>query len=325
MILSLCIVAYNEEDYLPQLLQDICHQDYPHNKLEIVLIDSVSTDNTRKIMEEFKICNNNFFSIQVLSNTKKSQAAGWNIAINNFRGDVLSRIDAHARLSPNFVTYVMEDISECGENIVGGLRPSIAKKDTLWAKILLQVENSLFGGSVNISRRSHSRRYVKTMFHASYRRDVFEKVGLFNESLLRTEDNEMHYRMRKCGFKLLYDPRILSFQYMRSSFKAMITQKYKNGYWIGKTLKICPRCISLYHTIPAVFVVGLVVMAILVPFYWQPFVLICILYAVFSISNAMLCIIKGGFCRYSILIPFMYLILHLGYGIGTIRGIFSLK
>ncbi len=89
------------------------------------------------------------------------------------------------------------------------------------------------------------------------RRSVF-----FSENLLRTEDNEMHYRIREVGFKLCYDPRIVSYQYARSSFSKMLKQKYANGYWIGLTLKICPKCISLYHLIPFLFVSAVV--------FWRP-------------------------------------------------------
>ena len=107
--------------------------------------------------------------------------------------------------------------------------------------MLLQVENSLFGSSINSSRRSEEKAYVKTMFHAAYRREVLDKVGLFNEQLLRTEDNEFHYRIREAGYKLCYDPSFGSYQYARSDFKRMVKQKYGNGYWIGLTLKVCPR------------------------------------------------------------------------------------
>ena len=76
------------------------------------------------------------------------------------------------------------------------------------------------------------------MFHAAYRRQVFDKVGFFNENLARTEDNEIHYRMREAGFKLCFDPDIISYQHIRSSLPKMLKQKYSNGLWIGKTAKI---------------------------------------------------------------------------------------
>lgn len=321
MKLSIGVIAYNEQDYLPALLDDLRSQMYPHELIEIVLVDSMSTDNTYRIMEEFK-ANNDFYSVQVLSNPDKIQSAGWNVAIENFTGDVLAQIDAHAKLTPEYSVYVMTNIDE-GENVVGGLRPCIIEKDTNWANVLLQVENSLFGSSINFSRRSLGKAYVKTMFHAAYRREVLDNVGLFNEKLLRTEDNEFHYRIRAVGYKLCYDPRILSYQYMRSSFKAMLSQKSKNGFWIGQTIKVCPQCISIYHLIPATFVLGIVITTLLIPIFWTLSALMWTLYGSFAILNSVISVVKNGFYPQSLLMPFLFLILHVYYGVGTLIGLLS--
>ena len=322
MILSIGIIARNEQDYLPALLNDIRQQTYPHDQIEIVLVDSDSDDQTHRIMDEFK-ADNDFWSVQVLSNPEKIQAAGWNVAIRSFKGDALARIDAHARLTPEFAAYVMENISQSGEFVVGGVRPCITERDTPWGQVLLQVENSLFGSGINPSRRKLVKTYVKTMFHATYRRAVFDKVGLFNEQLRRTEDNEMHYRIRRAGYKLCYDPRIRSSQYIRSNFKAMASQKWKNGYWIGRTAKICPQCLSLYHFAPALFVIGIVITSALIPVCWLLSALLWLSYGLFAISNTVAAIGKKRFYRQSLLMPFLFLILHISYGLGTITGLCS--
>lgn len=319
--LSIGIIAYNEEAFLPSLLDDMKAQKYPHELIEIVLIDSCSTDGTKAVMEKFQKENQDFYNIQVLDNPKKIQAAGWNVAIQNFTGDVLARIDAHTKVTPEYSLNVMKDITE-GEMVVGGVRPAIIEKDTSWANVLLQVENSLFGSSINSSRRSEEKAYVKTMFHAAYRREVLDKVGLFNEKLLRTEDNEFHYRIREAGYKLCYDPSIVSYQYARSDFKRMVKQKYGNGYWIGLTLKVCPGCISLYHLVPFAFVVAIVLTTILSLFgVWQLSALMWGLYGLFAITNTILSGIQNGFYLQHLIMPVLFFILHVSYGIGTSVGI----
>ena len=293
--LSIGILAYNEEAFLPNLLNDMKSQKYPHELIEIVLIDSCSEDNTKKIMMEFKEDNSDFYSVQILDNPKKIQAAGWNVAIKNFTGDVLVRIDGHTKVTPQFSQRVMDNIQD-GEMVVGGIRPCIIEENTVWSDILLQTENSLFGSSINSSRRGTEKSYVKTMFHAAYRREVFEKVGLFNEKLLRTEDNEFHYRIRKAGYKLCYDPTIISYQYARNDFKKMVKQKYGNGYWIGKTLKIYPGCISIYHLVPCAFVLAILITSILnVCGIWQLGALMWSMYAVFAVINTIISGAKNKF------------------------------
>ena len=319
--LSIGIIAYNEEAFLPSLLDDMKAQKYPHELMEILLIDSCSTDGTKAVMEKFQKENHDFYNIQVLDNPKKIQAAGWNVAIQNFTGDVLARIDAHTKVTPEYSLNVMKDIKD-GEMVVGGVRPAIIEKDTSWANVLLQVENSLFGSSINSSRRSEEKAYVKTMFHAAYRREVLDKVGLFNEQLLRTEDNEFHYRIREAGYKLCYDPSIVSYQYARSDFKRMVKQKYGNGYWIGLTLKVCPGCISLYHLVPFSFVVAIVLTTILSLLgVWQLSALMWGLYGLFAITNTILSGIQNGFYLQHLIMPVLFLILHVSYGIGTSVGI----
>lgn len=320
--LSIGIVAYNEEQYLPNLLLDMKAQEYPHKFIEIILIDSCSTDRTKAIMEKFMMENNDFYSVKVLDNPKKIQAAGWNIAISNFSGDVLARIDAHTKIAPDYSTKVMNNI-RAGEMVVGGIRPSIIEKNTSWSNVLLQVENSLFGSNINSSRHSTQKKYVRTMFHAAYRREVFEKVGMFNEALLRTEDNEFHYRIRLAGYKLCYDPAIVSYQYARSDFKRMIRQKYGNGDWIGRTIKVCPGCISVYHLIPFAFVMAIVITGIMAVFgLWQLAALLWALYGLFALVNTLLSGITNGFYKQSIFMPVMFLALHVAYGIGTVKGLF---
>lgn len=321
--LSIGIVAYNEEAFLPNLLKDIKQQKYPHDLMEIVLVDSMSTDETRSIMEEFKKNNKDFYSVQIIENPKKIQAAGWNVVIANFTGDILARIDAHTKVSPEYSEKVMNNIC-CGENIVGGIRPCIIEKESQWARTLLQTENSLFGSSINPSRYSQEKMYVKTLFHAAYRREVFEKVGLFNESLLRTEDNEMHYRIRQVGYRICYDPTIVSYQYARNSLKKMIRQKYGNGYWVGKTLKICPKCLSLYHVIPALFVLGIIVTTALAWLgIWQIAMLMWSLYGLFAVTSVAVTVAREGFHFSQLMIPALFLVLHSCYGIGTILGVIN--
>ena len=175
---------------------------------------------------------------------------------------------------------------------------------------------------VGDKHKSLEKQYVKTMFHAAYKREVFEKVGFFSENLLRTEDNEMHYRIREVGFKLCYDPRIVSYQYARSSFSKMLKQKYANGYWIGLTLKICPKCISLYHLIPFLFVSAVVFSSILaflgVP---QFSLLLWVLYGLFAVVNTVISAVHNGFHIFTLCMPFLFLVLHAAYGVGTLMGL----
>ncbi|MBD3949590.1 glycosyltransferase family 2 protein [Tuanshanicoccus lijuaniae] len=324
MIISIGIVALNEEKYLPRILKDILSQSYPKEKIEIVLVDSMSNDTTKEIMTNFKANNPKYFNIQILDNKKRKQASGWNIAIKNFKGDALTRIDAHASIPSDFIEKNVNNLL-LGESISGGARPCITENPTAWNKLLLSAENSIFGSSFSKYRRTTERKYVNTMFHSTYLRKVFEEVGLFNEKLGRTEDNEFHYRVSQAGFNLLFDSSIISYQYVRNTLLKMVKQKFQNGYWIGLTSGICPKCLSLFHFVPLLFVLS-IVFSLLLCTNGYIFMLISILtvYLLFVFTGTFLTMKNDSDNIYYLLLPIIFFLLHISYGIGTIIGLLYL-
>ena len=348
MLITMCVIAYNEEQNINGILECIKDQDYDHNNMEVVLVDGASTDNTRALMCEFALDNKDEFRrVVVLDNPKKTLPSGWNVALREYKGDAIIKVDAHAVIPEDFVSKNVR-VLETGEYICGGQRPNIIDKPTPFKETLLLAESSMFGSSIASYRNNPGKTYVKSLFHAAYRREVFEKVGFFNEELVRTEDNEIHYRMRKAGYKLCFDPDIISYQYTRSSLKAMLKQKYANGYWIGKTSKVCPKCLSIYHFVPFAFVSAIIalgsvigatglaecikkrhnhtlgkgisalrkVTVVLTTVMW-------VLYVLMASGMAAVSAFKAEDKRNitNACLPVLFLLLHLSYGIGTIAGL----
>ena len=272
-------------------------------------------------MIEFKNKNADFYNIYILDNLKKTLPCGWNVALEKTTGEAILRVDAHSTFEKDFIKQNVEELQK-GENIVGGHRVSVCDQNNSWQNTLLLAEKSLFGSGIAKYRRQEKREYVNTLAHAMYRKKVFDDVGKYNEKLARTEDNEMHYRMRQKGYKFLLSPNIISYHHARNTLFGMIKQKFENGKWIGITLKYCPKCFSVYHFIPMLFVIGLI-FSIIMAFSVTPvfLILISILYILFNILNLILSIKNEGFKLLYLLIPFIIFILHLSYGIGTLVGI----
>jgi len=320
--MSLCVIALNEEAFLPALLENIRAQEYPHDLMEVVLVDSGSVDGTRKIMEDFRASEYGFSRVTVVDNPGKSQPAGWNVAIAASQGDVIARVDAHSVIPPEYSRILMEDL-QAGEDVAGGKAARISCDESPWSRVLLEVENALFGCGISTSRLICRKQYASSLSFPVYRRSVFEKVGLFNETLVRTEDNEIHYRMRRAGYRLLMDPRVKVSLYARNSFPSMLRQKHQNGYWIGRTSLVCPRCLSPWHFAPVVFVVAVIVSAMLaICGVWQAAALLWVAYGGVVFLSTMRCIISDGFFSFlQLLLPVLFLSLHSVYGVGTLHGI----
>lgn len=325
MIVSLCMIAYNEGEALDGVLRDFQLQDYPHELIEIVLVDSMSTDSTNEKMERFKNTDYGFRNVAVVQCAKKNQAFSWNAALMTATGDVIIRVDAHARIPRNFVSRNVYNLNQ-GEHVVGGGRPNITSDVSSWKLTLLAAEDSLFGSSVASYRRPATQKeYLDSLFHAAYRREVIQKVGGFNENLGRTEDNEFHYRIRKAGYKLCCCPDIISYQHSRNNLKDMIRQKYSNGRWIGLTLSECPGCLSYFHFAPFAFVMMIIISSI-IALLGFPILLytLLIVYGMFDIVNTVGCFTTKNLQPQFALLPIIFPILHVSYGIGTIVGLIQI-
>lgn len=320
---SVCVVAYNEEKFLPGVLRDIEMQTYPADHIEVVLIDSGSLDHTRSLMENF--CKKNkdrFLNIQVLDNPGRIQSCGWNEAIVHFTSDVMIRVDAHSHMPPEFVQKNMENLAQ-GELVSGGIRPTLTEGEDAFSRTLLLAENSMFGSSVSTARRGGKKTYVKSFFHGAYDRKVLETAGGFREDLGRTEDNEFHHRIRQHGYQLAMSPDIVSYQYIRPTLWKMGKQKFGNGYWIGLTAGVCPGCLSVYHFVPFAFVGGILLTTILsILGYPLLGVIMWSMYGVLAVVMTLLAV-AGETKKHGIMIslPLMFLYLHVLYGAGTWIGL----
>ena len=331
---SLCVIALNEEKYIGGLLENIRAQDYDHKDMEVILVDGGSSDQTKAVMEEFRDAETSFARVEVLDNLKRIQPAGWNVAIRASRGELIIRVDAHAEIPSDFVRQNVACI-DGGEDVCGGPRTNITDGAQFGRKVLLMAENSMFGSGIAAYRNAGEKKYVRTVAHACYKREVFEKVGLFNETLLRSEDNEMHYRIRKAGYKICMSDQIRSRYQTRTTLKRMLRQKYGNGKWIGITSAgLTPKIFSLYHFVPFAFV--LAALACLVLFalaflpqlpYWLgiPFVAGVLLYLLLDLALTLKSCKDYKEWRALFVLPFLFPLLHFSYGFGTLAGFFCFK
>lgn len=334
MTVSLCIIAYNEENTLNRLFGQVLAQTYPKEKTELVLVDSASADATRSLMEDFAGGHEKeYLKIRVLDNPKKSQAAGWNTAIRSAVGEVIIRLDAHAEIPEDFIEQNMLLIAS-GEDVCGGARPNKADEAAPVKEMLLLAESSLFGSSPAAYRRkSGEKKYVNSVFHGAYRREVFAKVGGFNEDLGRTEDNELHYRIRKAGYRICQGSDIISYQYSRGTLSSLLRQKYGNGKWIGLTMSVCYQCISSFHFVPFFFVLVMLcslllfVSSFITGHLWMmlPFIVV---FGSYCLTAVMMTIAAMASAEkkhpVQLLLPAVFFLLHSAYGWGTIVGLLQI-
>ncbi len=326
ILVTAIIVVRNEEKYIKISLKSLLEQNFPSNKYEIIIVDGNSDDNTIKNIEEtIKKYNKQNVKITILKNEKKLLAPGWNIGIQNAKGKYVTRIDAHASASKDFIKTSLETIEKLPEDIacVGGrlISVSLEKEDKTISKVL----SSPFGVGNSKFRYSEKEQYVDTVAFGLYKKEIFNKVGYFDETLERNQDNNMHNRIRKAGYKFYYNPEIKSEYYVRNNLKKMLKQGVLNGKWNIIVFRQDKESLSVRHLVPLAFVLSiilLVILAIINKIFLYILVAELITYFTLGIFFAL----KKTKNIIEILKMLLYfLLLHISYGAGSLLSIFNRK
>ena len=320
MLVSVIVGLLNEEKFLPRLIEDFKKQTYDHDEIELIFIDGMSKDSSWKILEDFKNSNHDFYDVVLLKNPKVILSAGMNVGIKAARGECILKVDCHSHITDNFIENNVKIIEE-GEDVCGGPRPNIIENADNFSKTLLLVEENMFGSGIADYRKKTTKKYVSSVFQGMYKKSIFDKIGLLDEKVGRVEDNELHYRIRKNGYKIRYSNDILSYQYTRPTLKRMLKQKYSNGYWIGKVSHIYPKAFSIFHFVPLAFVLAIIFSLCMIPITSIFIVLLSSIYFLFTILITIMTIINNKFNVTILLMPIILFLIHVYYGVGTLVGL----
>ena len=320
MLVSVVVGLLNEEKFLPRLIEDFKKQTYNHNEIELIFIDGMSKDDSWKILEDFKNSNHDFYDVVLLKNPKVILSAGMNVGIKAARGECILKVDCHSHITDNFIENNVKIIEE-GEDVCGGPRPNIIENADNFSKTFLLVEENMFGSGIADYRKKTTKKYVSSVFQGMYKKSIFDKIGLLDEKVGRVEDNELHYRIRKNGYKIRYSNDILSYQYTRPTLKRMLKQKYSNGYWIGKVSHVYPKAFSIFHFVPLAFVLAIIFSLCMIPITSIFIILLSSVYFLFTILITIMTIINNKFNITILLMPIILFLIHVYYGVGTLVGL----
>jgi len=313
--LTFVIVARNAAHYLPRLLQNYLEQDYPAAKRELIFVDSMSEDDTPRLAESFAQAHPEL-DITILANPRIAVAAGWNIALEVARGDIIVRIDAHVSIPPHYLSEgvrLLKEHRQEGVVCVGG--PWTTKGEGFWGQAIAGVLSSPFGVGDSPFRHGNREGYTETVPCGLYWRRVFAEVGPFREDAGRAEDNEIHARIRAWGGKFYLSPRLRNTYFCRTTVRSFLQQAWGNGYWLFRAW----RHASVRHLVPMIFVGALVVLGVGGQV-WEPlgqmFHLLALVYATLAFWSAYVSDTEMGAWRLAVMPPLFFL-LHITYGLGS--------
>jgi len=213
-LVSIVIPMLNEMEAIERCIRSILQQDYPQDKLEIVVVDGMSTDGSReKVMELAR----QHPSIRLYDNPAQRTPVALNIGARNATGEVVIILGAHTTIKHDFVRYNIHYMHTLDVKCVGGTQINVG--DTFKQRAIGYAMGSAFGIPSAPYRFFPKKRFVDTVVYAAYKKELFEEVGYFDEELHISEDAEFNWRIRKAGYKIFYTPEIVSYYYPRKNLK----------------------------------------------------------------------------------------------------------
>ena len=315
--ISVIVPVYNEEYYLDACISSMLRQDYPKDQMEWFFVDGMSADRTGDMLADYQKRYPTL--IKVLKNENRTVPYAMNLAIRQAKGRYIIRLDAHAEYADDYFSACVQILEETGADNVGGVMETKAR--TPMGSVIAKMLSSRFGVGNSEFRTNGKDGYVDTVPFGAFRREIFDKVGLYDERLTRNQDSELNYRIIHSGGKIYLSHRIRLAYYCRDSVKGIVNMALLNGRWNIITMKLCPGSMRLRHFVPCLFdlsILGLGFLGLL----WRPFwwllglELLCYLGL-----DALAAFQAGSNARERFILMGLFPAFHLSYGWGSLRGI----
>jgi glycosyltransferase involved in cell wall biosynthesis len=321
-LVSIAIPCRNEAAYIADCLDSILAGDYPRDRLEIIVADGRSEDGTREILSRYAA---EHPCITVLDNPQLSTPAALNVAIRAASGSVVLRMDAHVLYPPDYVRRLVEGLRETGADNVGGVLQTVPAEDTPTARAIALGLSHPFGvGNSYFRTGTRERREVDTVPFGCYRREVFDQIGMFDEELIRNQDDEFNFRLIARGGRVLLLPEVICRYFARRSFRQVARMYYQYGYFKPLVALKVGRVMTLRQLVPSILIatlLGLAALSAWVPGAGAAFALLTATYAMLVLACAAAA--AGTDLRCGLALAAVFPILHFSYGFGFIRGIYD--
>ncbi len=325
-LVSVIIPCYNEEKHITNLLYALKNQTYLIKNIEIIIADGNSTDNTLLKIELFKK-NNPKIKIITLKNDKKIIPAALNLAIQASEGDFIIRMDAHSIPNSDYIERCVQHLLAGDADNVGGLWLIRPASNRMISKSIAYAASHPFGVGDAKYRYSEEAAYVETVPYGAFKRELIDKIGFFDESLLANEDYELNTRILKNGGKILFDPNIQTNYIARENLNALWKQYFNYGFWKFKMLRKYPETIRWRQAIPPLFVISILMGSIIAVFIRLfRFILLFVLLVYFGllILSSIKIVKKEKNPSLLIGVPVAILTMHFGWGLGFLKSAFSM-
>lgn len=318
---SVIIPCRNEETFIKKCLDSIMQQDYPKDKIELLVVDGMSTDGTRGLINDLMKLNE---GVKMIDNPDKIVPRAMNMGIKSACGEVIVRMDVHSIYKKDYISKCVKYLYERNADNVGGILITVPGGKTVFAEAIAFAISHPFGvGNAYFRIGTSEPRYVDTVPFGCYRKEVFEKIGLFDEDLIRNQDDEFNLRLLRNGGKILLVPEIISYYVARDSLSKLARMYFHYGYFKPLVAMKIGSVLTLRQLIPVIFV-GSLALSFLSSLLFRPLIwvfgVILLTYLIANATFSFFIAVKKGL-RYLPVLPAVFSAIHISYGIGYLKGI----
>ena len=324
-MLSVIVPIYNEEKYIAKCIDSMLEQDYPKDDWEIILVDGMSKDRTRRIVAEYT---GRYPFIRLIDNPNRIAPCAMNLGIKEAKGDVIMRLDAHATYEKNYFSALVAALKQYDADNVGAVCRTDVLNKTPKTLAIREVLSNKFGvGNSTFRTGITGVQEVETVPFGCWKREVFDKYGMYDVRLVRNQDIELNKRIIRGGGKIVIIPDTFCTYLARETYDKLAKNNYENGKWNILTVYYTKemRSLSVRHFVPLAFVLSLIVPTLVGLFYWPALgvsaLALCAYLLALGCVSAKLSISKGLNFFYLLT---SFIVLHLSYGWGSLVGIVKL-
>ena len=322
MLISIIIPMRNEVEFAARCLDSLLSQIDLPDDVEILCVDGGSIDGTREIVAKIAEHDDR---IRLLDNPHKIVPTAMNIGIREAQGEYIIRIDCHSEFPSDYISRCIAVSQRTGADNVGGYIKTLPGADTAIAVAIAEASSSKFGVGNSMFRLDGPEQEVDTVPFGVYQKGLFEKIGFYDERLVRNQDIELNSRIRKTGGRIIISPEIRASYHNRATYRGLWQQAFNNGLWNPYTIWLVGSGLSIRHFVPMFFVLGLITFTI-GAFLWWPVKWILLCYILLYLCPAIFFSLKHILNKKNspFLVLWSYIVLHMAYGIGSIWSIITI-
>lgn len=322
---SVVCPVYQEKAYIVNCLESLLAQTYPKEAIEFLMVDGGSTDGTREIIQDYASRDDR---VQLLDNPHRTAPYALNIGIRASKGDTIARVDAHSSYPEDYVVRLVTELYRLHADNVGGVWKTLPANGSAQAHAVVHVTSSRIGvgNSHHKTGVSHIQR-VDTVPFGCFPRELFDRIGYFDEEMTRNQDDELNGRITQSGGKIYIIPDVEIGYKARPTISKMAKMYYQYGLFKPLGNSKLKRPTTLRQFVPMLFMAFLLLGAVTIiflPALWILYIAIVVLYIIMIFLDAVGFALRSHCYMAACLVPLAFCSLHFSYSVGYWTGLFKL-